>query len=156
MDDTFYMQEALKEAKNAYDLNEVPVGAVLVYKHEIISRSYNLVETNKSIQAHAEMLCLEKAAIHFNNWRLIDTVLYCTLEPCCMCAGAIILSRVSKVVWSAKDLRVGANGTFINVFEKPHPIHQVQIQGGLLEEESARLMRSFFQKQRIQKYENRF
>ncbi|NGX32630.1 MAG: tRNA-specific adenosine deaminase [Candidatus Anoxychlamydiales bacterium] len=149
--DKFFMLEALKEAKKAFDIDEVPVGCVLVHGNRIIARAHNQVEKLTDATAHGEMICLTSGSAHFNDWRLKDTILYTTLEPCIMCSGAIINARVKKVVWAAKDLRVGANGSFIDVFEKKHPIHEVEIESGVLEEISSNLLREFFQKARKSK-----
>ncbi len=151
INDERFMREALKEAKKAFDRDEVPVGAVLVHEGKIISRGFNQVELLKDATAHAEMLCLTAASSSLENWRLLNTTLYCTLEPCCMCAGALMLSRVSRLVWAAPDLRLGANGSFVDLFDKKHPFHSIEIQKGVLEAESADLMRAFFQKQRQKK-----
>lgn len=148
MDDFYFMKEALQEAKKAFVLQEVPVGAVLVHEGKIVARGHNLVESKKDASCHAEMVCLKAAALHFNNWRLTGATLYCTLEPCAMCAGAMILSRIERLVWGAKDLRHGAHGSFIDLLGKEHPIHQIQVQGGVLEEEASQLMREFFQARR--------
>jgi len=147
MDEQF-MREALKEAKKAYDKDEVPVGAVLVHKNRIIARGHNQVELLQDATAHAEMVCLSAGAEAMGNWRLTETTLYCTLEPCCMCAGALLASRVTRLVWGAPDLRVGANGSWIDLFKQGHPIHSIEITPRVLEAESADLMRSFFAKQR--------
>ncbi len=146
--DEKFMREALKEAKRAFDADEVPVGAVLVHQNRIIARGYNQVELLQDATAHAEMICLSAGAENFGNWRLIDTTLFCTLEPCCMCAGAVLSSRVKRLVWGAPDIRLGANGSWIDLFQLQHPMHTVEITSGVLEAESAELMRAFFQKQR--------
>ncbi len=142
------MEQALFEAKQASDLGEVPVGAVLVLKGEIIARGHNLTESQKDATAHAEMVCIRKGAKIVQDWRLLGTTLYTTLEPCAMCGGAILLSRLSRVVWAAPDCRHGANGSWVNLFEKKHPTHQLKIVGGLYEMRAAELMRLFFKKQR--------
>lgn len=147
MDERF-MREALKEAQKAFERDEVPVGAVLVHNNKIIARGHNQVELLQDATAHAEMICLSAGAEAFGNWRLIDTTLYCTLEPCCMCAGALLASRVTRLVWGAPDLRVGAGGSWIDLFQHKHPIHTLEITPRVLEAESAELMRSFFAKQR--------
>lgn len=149
--DNFFMLEALKEAKKAYDADEVPVGAVLVFENKIIARGHNQVESLKDATAHAEILCLTSGSAYFNNWRLNNTTLYCTLEPCIMCAGAIINARVERLVWAAKDVRMGANGSFINVFDKTHPIHNLIITNGILENLASELMKRFFQEKRKNK-----
>ncbi|PIS02709.1 MAG: tRNA-specific adenosine deaminase [Chlamydiae bacterium CG10_big_fil_rev_8_21_14_0_10_42_34] len=149
--DEQFMREALKEAQKAFDRDEVPVGAVLVHNNRVIARGYNQVELLQDATAHAEMVCLSAGAESIGNWRLTDTTLYCTLEPCCMCAGALLASRVTRLVWGAPDLRVGANGSWIDLFSNQHPMHTLEITKGVLEAESAELMRSFFQKQRNKK-----
>ncbi len=149
--DEQFMREALKEARKAFDQEEVPVGAVLVHQNRIISRGHNQVELLQDATAHAEMICLSAGAEALGNWRLADTTLYCTLEPCCMCAGALLAARVKRLVWGAPDLRVGANGSWIDLFKKEHPMHHLEISSRVLEAESADLMRSFFQKQREKK-----
>lgn len=150
-DDEKFMLEALKEAWKAFLKDEVPVGAVLVQKGRVIARGYNQVEMLKDATAHAEMLCITSGEAALENWRLADTTLYATIEPCCMCAGAMFLSRVPTLVWGAPDLRHGANGSWINVFEKVHPTHTMTIRKGILEDYAALLLRDFFQKQRKQK-----
>lgn len=143
-DDERFMIEALKEAQKAFEREEVPVGAVLVKGKSIIARGYNQVELLKDATAHAEMLCITAGENALENWRLLDTTLYCTIEPCAMCAGAMLLSRVSTLVWGAPDIRHGANGSWINLFEKPHPTHTLQIRSGVLKDECAFLMQEFF------------
>lgn len=150
-DDERFMLEALKEAWKAFKADEVPVGAVLVKDQRIIARGYNQVEMLKDATAHAEMLCITAGEVAVDNWRLSDTTLYCTVEPCSMCAGAMMLSRINTLVWGAPDLRHGANGSWINVFEKPHPIHNINIKRGVLQEPCAQILRDFFQIQREKK-----
>lgn len=145
------MLEALKEAWKAFKADEVPVGAVLVRNQKVIARGYNQVEMLKDATAHAEMLCLTAGAVALENWRLANTTLYCTMEPCSMCAGALLLSRIETLVWGAPDLRHGANGSWIDLFDKPHPTHAIQIRKGVLQDFSAVLLRDFFAKQRAKK-----
>lgn len=140
------MKAALEEAQKAYDAGEVPVGAVVVFQNQIIARAYNQVESLQDATAHAEMLCLKQGAKELENWRLIDCTLYCTLEPCLMCAGAVILSRVKTLVWGAPDFRHGG-GTLMNAFSD-HPIHQVQVRQGILQEEASGLLKRFFRERR--------
>lgn len=147
-DDERFMTEALKEAKKAYAADEVPIGAVLAREGKVIARGHNQVEMLKDATAHAEMLCLTAGAVACDNWRLLDTTLYCTVEPCCMCAGAILLSRIKTLVWGAPDLRHGANGSWIDIFAQPHPTHSIEIRKGILQEEAAFLMTEFFKKRR--------
>lgn len=148
MNDEFFMKAALIQAKFAFEKQEVPVGAVLVYQGNIIAAAHNQVESLKDATKHAEILCLQQASEILDNWRLLETTLYCTLEPCSMCAGAMALSRVKRLVWAAPDLRHGANGSLFNFFEVPHPTHHVEITSGILKEESAELMKAFFKQQR--------
>lgn len=145
------MQEALLEAKKAFLEEEVPVGAVIVRENLVIGAGHNRVESLKDATAHAEILALKSASQSMGDWRLLDTTLYVTLEPCVMCAGAIMQSRVKRVVFGAKDLRLGANGSFVDLFKEKHPMHQVVIEGGVLAEESSVLLKTFFQKRRSKK-----
>ena len=149
--DEFFMKKALEVAYKAYKEDEVPIGAVLVHKNKIIAKGYNQVELLKDSTAHAEILCLTSAMSVINDWRLLDTTLYSTVEPCLMCAGAIINSRVKRLVWSAQDLRVGANGSFIDVFFKKHPIHNLIIEKNFMPEESEFLLKKFFEEKRNKK-----
>ncbi|ANG65839.1 tRNA adenosine(34) deaminase TadA [Chlamydia gallinacea] len=153
--DIYFMNQALKEARKAYDQDEVPVGCVIVQGNTIIARGHNAVERLQDPTAHAEILCIGAAAQYQNNWRLLDTVLYCTLEPCVMCAGAIQLARISRVVWGAPDIRLGAGGSWINVFNEQHPFHKVTYHSGICCEESERLMKQFFKNKRDMKNEEK-
>lgn len=146
--DFFFMQEALKEAKKAFESDEVPVGAVLVREGKIIARGHNQVELLQDATAHAEMLCITAAAEAIGNWRLSETTLYCTLEPCPMCAGALLAARIQRLVWGAPDLRLGANGSWIDLFACKHPMHAIAITPRVLEGEAALLMKNFFNKKR--------
>ncbi len=148
LQDEIFMRQALFEAKIAFEKGEVPVGAVVVFNGEILARAHNRVEEKKDASAHAEMLALKEAAKKMDNWRLLEATLYSTLEPCSMCAGALILSRVKRVVWGAPDFRHGADGSFIELLQKKHPIHELQVTSGVLKDEAAELMRQFFQKRR--------
>jgi tRNA(adenine34) deaminase len=147
----YFMQEALAEAKKAFAKGEVPVGAVLVVSNKVIARAHNLVESLSDATAHAELLCLKKGAEILGNWRLLEATLYCTLEPCPMCAGAMIHSRLHRLVWGAPDLRCGAHGSWVNLLEVEHPIHQLSTATGLLQEECAQLMKTFFKLRRLEK-----
>lgn len=149
--DIRFMKEALAEAKKALAKEEVPVGAVLVWEGKVIARGHNQVELLQDATAHAEMLCLTSGASVLENWRLAGTTLYCTLEPCPMCAGAILASRVERLVWGAPDLRLGANGSWIDLFAMNHPMHSLEVTPRVLEEEAAFLMRSFFETMRAKK-----
>lgn len=147
-DDERFMLEALKEAWKAFQNEEVPVGAVLVHEGRVISRGYNQVELLRDATAHAEMLCITAGENALENWRLADTTLYCTIEPCSMCAGAMLLARIPTLVWGAPDIRHGANGSWVDLFDKPHPMHTITIRRGVLETYSAALLKDFFQKRR--------
>lgn len=150
VDDEFFMRQALKEAMLAYREGEVPVGAVLVHEGKVIARCHNQVEQLQDATAHAEMLCIGAGAQALENWRLLKTTLYTTLEPCSMCAGALFLARVSTLVWGAPDLRHGANGSLIDLFKLKHPTHQIEVRSGVLAQECTSLMQEFFRERRTQ------
>jgi tRNA(adenine34) deaminase len=145
------MQEALKEAQKAFEKGEVPVGAILTFEGEILARAHNLMESEGDPTSHAEILCLRQGAQVLGDWRLLGATLYTTLEPCVMCGGALLLARVSRVIWGAPDIRHGSHGSWVDLFETKHPTHTLQIVGGLYEEASADLMRRFFKQMRSQK-----
>ena len=145
------MKRALKEAEKAYALGEVPVGAVLVFKGEIIAEAHNQVEKRRDATAHAELLCLQEGAVRLGNWRLLQATLYCTLEPCVMCAGAMISSRLETVVWGAPDIRQGAHGSWVNLLDAPHPIHRLNVRRGVCAAECGEIMSRFFKERREQK-----
>lgn len=149
--DEQWMLEALKEAWKAYQKDEVPVGAVLVQDGAVIARGHNQVELLRDATAHAEMLCITSASAELDNWRLAGCTLYCTMEPCSMCAGALLLARVDRLVWGAPDLRHGANGSWTDLLGMKHPMHDVNVTREVLAEPSADLLRSFFQKKRQEK-----
>jgi len=149
------MFEALKQAWIAFQNEEVPVGAVLVQKGRIIARGYNQVELLRDATAHAEMLCLTAGTQALDDWRLLETTLYCTIEPCAMCAGAMFLSRIQTLVWGAPDLRHGAGGSWVDLFSEKHPTHQIQVKQGVYEAEAADLMRQFFERRRQEKKDRR-
>lgn len=142
-----YMQIAFEEAKKAYNLNEVPVGAIIVLNGEVIGKGHNLRESNQDALAHAEIMAIKEAQQHLNSWRLEDAVMYVTLEPCAMCAGAIIQSRIKKIYIGAKDPKSGAAGSIINLFDNPWN-HQVELEFGIMEVESSKLLKEFFKKLR--------
>jgi tRNA(adenine34) deaminase len=154
--DELFMLEALKQAWKAFQTDEVPIGAVLVKEGKVIARGYNQVELLKDATAHAEMLCITSGEGALENWRLSETTLYSTIEPCSMCAGAMLLARVPLLVWGAPDLRHGANGSWIDLFEKQHPTHAIKVRKGVLEEQCAHLMREFFQKRRQENQERKY
>jgi tRNA(adenine34) deaminase len=147
-DDVRYMQYALREAEKAFDAGEVPVGCVIVHEGEIIGKAHNQRETLQDPTAHAEILAITQAAAHFKSWRLENANLYVTLEPCAMCAGAIILARVAHVFFGAHDQKAGVCGTLMNLLEDPRFNHQPQVTSGLLAEECGALLTAFFKQVR--------
>lgn len=149
--DDLYMMEAIKEARKAEEIGEVPIGAVLVKNGKIISRAHNLRESTQSSTAHAELLAIEQACREIGSWRLEDTILYVTLEPCPMCSGAIVLSRVKRVVYGASDPKGGCAGTLMNLLQESRFNHQSEVVKGVLEEECGQLLSQFFQKIRDRK-----
>lgn len=143
-DHTFWMRAALEQAHKALARDEVPVGAVIVYENEIIGRGHNLIESLQDPTAHAEMLAITGAANHLASWRLDDCLLYVTLEPCPMCMGAVLLSRISQVIYGAKDPRYGACGSAVGLSNHPNFDISTQITSGILEDECSALLKSFF------------
>ncbi|NLC51633.1 MAG: nucleoside deaminase [Firmicutes bacterium] len=138
------MNEALKEAHKALAKAEVPIGAVIVYEGKIIARAHNQREKNHDATAHAEILALRKAGEVLGGWRLIGTTLYVTIEPCPMCAGALVQARVSRLVYGAADPKAGAAGTLCNLVDDERFNHRLEVTGGVLEKESKKLMQDFF------------
>ncbi|MBS4750147.1 tRNA-specific adenosine deaminase [Granulicatella sp. zg-ZJ] len=147
----YFMREALKEAQKAYDLDEVPIGAVVVYKGEVIGRGYNLREKEQDATLHAEIKAIRQANAHLGNWRLEECELFVTLEPCPMCSGAIILSRLKKVTFGAFDPKAGTCGTFMNLVQDSRFNHQAEVESGVLEEECKALLQRFFKELRERK-----
>jgi tRNA(adenine34) deaminase len=148
LSDEYYMKEAIKEAKKAEGVFEVPIGAVVVIEGKIISRAHNLRESKQSAVAHAEILAIEQACQLVGSWRLENASLYVTLEPCAMCSGAIILSRVKRVVYGAADPKGGCAGTFMNLLQDERFNHQSEVTSGVLEEECGQLLSDFFRQLR--------
>jgi len=146
--DEYFMRLALREAERALEHDDVPIGAVIVHEGEVIAAARNERELRLDPTAHAEMLALREASRHLESWRLLDTVLYVTLEPCAMCAGAIVLARVPRVVYAAEDPKAGAAGSVLNVLAEPRLNHRPAVAGGLLAEEAAGLLRAFFASRR--------
>jgi tRNA(adenine34) deaminase len=142
--DEYFMRLALREAERAPDHDDVPIGAVLVHGGEVLAAARNERELRGDPTAHAELLALREASTKLGTWRLLDTVLYVTLEPCPMCAGAIVLARVPRVVFGAPDPKAGAAGSVLDVLDEPRLNHRPAVARGLLAEESAELLRSFF------------
>ncbi|EST51815.1 adenosine deaminase [Brevibacillus panacihumi W25] len=139
-----YMRAAIEEAKKAAAIGEVPIGAVIVRDGEIVGRGYNLRETKKDPTLHAEMIAIREASAKLGGWRLIGCTLYVTLEPCPMCAGAIVQSRIEQVVYGAVDPKAGCAGTLMNLLEEPRFNHQVPVVEGVLAEECGQLLKDFF------------
>lgn len=138
------MQAALAEAKKAQALGEVPIGCVIVHQGQIIGRGHNLRETTQQAEKHAEMIAIAQANQVLDSWRLPEAELYVTLEPCPMCSGAIINSRIAKVYYGAADEKAGTAGTVMNLLTDPRFNHQVKVQKGLLQAECAQILSDFF------------
>lgn len=147
-EDEHFMKEALKQAQMAFDEEEVPVGAVLVKEGQIIARGHNQSELLQDATAHGEMICLTAGSGALENWRLTGCTLYTTLEPCTMCLGAMLLSRIDRLVYGACDIRHGACGSWVDILKEKHPTHTIQVKGGVLEPFSAHLMKDFFSQRR--------
>ncbi|WZL73312.1 tRNA adenosine(34) deaminase TadA [Clostridiaceae bacterium 35-E11] len=146
-----YMREALIEAQKAMVLEEVPIGAVIVKNGEIIGRGHNLRETTKDPTAHAEILAIRQAAEVLGGWRLMSCELYVTIEPCPMCAGAIMLARIDRLIIGAMDQKGGAAGSLLNIPEDQRFNHTTEVERGVLEEECVSMMKTFFRKLRNKK-----
>lgn len=147
-EDEKWMRQALAEARIALKKGEVPVGAVVVHEDKIIGRGHNQVECLNDPTAHAEIIAIGAAATYLNSWRLSGASLYVTLEPCAMCTGALVLARIDRLIFSAKDPKTGACGSLFNIVQDPRLNHVVQVLPGVLEPESSRLMQAFFEKLR--------
>ncbi|HLR61179.1 MAG TPA: tRNA adenosine(34) deaminase TadA [Lentibacillus sp.] len=149
--DAVYMQEAIRQAKKAEAMKEVPIGAVVVYQDEIISAGYNIRESSQTTLSHAELIAIEKANQIIGSWRLEDCTLYVTLEPCPMCAGAIVQSRIKRVVFGAPDPKAGCAGTLMNLLQDGRFNHRAEITSGVLHDECSALLTDFFRKLRGKK-----
>ena len=149
--DILYMREALEEAKKAYSIYEVPVGAIIVYKGQIIARGFNQRETLKDPTAHAEILAIQEASKYLNSWRLLDCTMYVSLEPCAMCAGAIVNSRIERLVIGTRDLKRGCCGTVEDLTNHPKFNHRLEVEFGVLEEECSSILSNFFKELRESK-----
>ena len=147
--DEKYMKEALKQARKAYALGEVPIGCVIVYQDKIIGRGYNRRNTDRNTLAHAEITAINKASKKLNDWRLEGCTLYVTLEPCQMCAGAIVQARVTEVVMGSMNPKAGCGGSILNILEMPEFNHQVQVRRGVLAEECTHMLTTFFKELRV-------
>ena len=149
--DEYYMHMALRESMNAYREGEVPVGAVAVYKDEVIAKSYNQIEILKYATAHAEMLAIIQAASHLKDWRLNEVTIYVTKEPCSMCAGAMVNSRLGRLVFGMRDPKYGAAGSAIDITNLEGALHHVNVVGGVLEKECLEVFQNFFKDLRSKK-----
>lgn len=146
--DEKYMKEAIRQAKKAYALNEVPIGCVIVCQNKIIGRGYNRRTIDKNTLAHAELIAIKKASKKMGDWRLEECTMYVTLEPCQMCSGAIVQSRMKKVVIGCMNPKAGCAGSILNLLQMEEFNHQVELEIGILEEECSRLMKEFFKELR--------
>lgn len=144
-----YMLDAMKQAKKAYALGEVPIGCVIVHEGKIIGRGYNRRNTDKNTLAHAEITAINKASRKIGDWRLEDCTLYVTLEPCQMCAGAIVQARIPQVVMGCMNPKAGCAGSILNILEMPAFNHQVMVTRGVLEQECSEMLKTFFSQLRI-------
>jgi len=146
--DKFFMQETLKEAKKAYKKNEVPVGAVVVYNDKIIAKAHNLNITTNDPTAHAEILALRKASKVLRNYRLPDCELYTTLEPCPMCAGAMVYARIKRLVYAAEDPKSGCCKSVLNIVNNKKLNHRIEVVSGVCKKEAEKLLKKFFKRLR--------
>lgn len=149
--DEKYMRKAIEEAKKALQIGEVPIGAIIVLQDEMIATGFNVRESSQQALSHAELIAIKKANEVVGSWRLEDCTLYVTLEPCPMCAGAIVQSRIKRVVFGASDPKAGCAGTLINLLNEEKFNHQVDVTGGVLSEECGTLLSNFFRNLRAQK-----
>lgn len=151
-----FMNAALQEATKAFEQDEIPVGAIVTYQNKIIGRGYNQVEKLKDPTAHAEMIAITSAANYLGDWRLNECSLFVTLEPCIMCSGAILNSRISEIYFGCFDTKSGAFGSRYNLIEENNLNHKIKIYSGLLAEESSNLLKEFFNKIRIKQSSSNF
>lgn len=147
-EDTHFIRLALNLAQKASLLNEVPVGAVVVHKGKIIGRGFNQVESKKDASLHAEMIALKQAAKKLGRWRLSGCTMYVTLEPCAMCAGAMVLARIDRLVYAASDPKAGACGSVFNIVDDKRINHRIEVERGVLAEEASQLLKDFFKRRR--------
>lgn len=145
----YYMREALKEAVKSFESDEVPVGAIITYKGEIIGRAHNQIRTLKDPTAHAEIIAITQAANFLQSERLTDCVMYSTLEPCSMCAGAMVLSRIKSLIYAAKDPKTGAHDSVFRILNNKKLNHRVKVKSGILEQEAGSLIKEFFHARRL-------
>ena len=150
-----YMKEAIRQAKKALALEEVPIGCVIVYEDKIIARGYNRRNTDKNTLSHAEMIAIKKAAKKLGDWRLEGCTMYVTLEPCPMCSGALVQARIDKVVIGAMNAKAGCCGSIMNLLQEEKFNHQVELEYGLLQEECSEMLSAFFKELRKKKKEEK-
>ncbi len=146
--DKIYMKEALLEAKKAFEMEEIPIGAVIVKNNTIIARGHNLKETMKDPTAHAEIIAIRRASEVLRSWRLTDCDLYVTIEPCAMCAGSLVQARISRLIIGAMDPKAGATGSLYNIANDERLNHRIEVVHGVLENECSSIMKEFFKKLR--------
>ncbi len=149
--DKYFMKLALNEAYNAYELEEVPIGAVIVKDNKVIGRGYNLRETSKDPTSHAEVIAIREGSRNLGGWRLIGCTMYVTIEPCPMCAGAIINSRIDRLVIGARDPKMGSCGSVIDITQNSQFNHRVEVEFGVLEEDCSTVVKNFFRNLRNKK-----
>lgn len=153
--DEKYMKEAIRQAKKAYGIGEVPIGCVIVYEDKIIGRGYNRRRVDKNTLAHAELIAIRKACKKIGDWRLEGCTMYVTLEPCQMCSGAIVQSRIPRVVIGCMNPKAGCAGSVLNLLQVEKFNHQTELTKGVLEEECSRMMKAFFKELRESKKEKK-
>ena len=144
-----YMKEAIKQARKAYQIGEVPIGCVIVYENKIVGRGYNKRNIKKTTLAHAELIAIERASKKVGDWRLEDCTMYVTLEPCQMCSGAIVQARMKRIVIGSMNPKAGCAGSILNLLQMKEFNHQVEIITGVLEEDCTRMLQEFFRELRI-------
>ena len=149
-EDRHFMQLALLEAEKALEHGDVPVGAIAVLNGEVIGSGFNARERDHDPTAHAEVIAMRSASEHIHHWRLDDVTLYCTLEPCCMCAGAMVLARLPRLVFATPDPKAGAGGSIMNIVQHPQLNHRVEVAQGLFADEAAEQLQAFFRQLRAQ------
>ncbi len=149
-----YMKQALIEARKAYEKEEIPVGAIIVRDNKIIARAHNIKEEKNDTTKHAEIIAIQKASKKLDSWRLNDCEMYVTLEPCAMCAGALIQSRIKKVYIGTMDLKTGACGSVLNLLEDYTFNHKVEIEKGIMQQECEKILKDFFKMLRSKKNSN--
>ena len=149
--DEYYMKLAIEEAKKAFELDETPIGAVIVYKDKVIGKACNRRNTDKNALAHAEILAIDEACKSIGDWRLEECTIYITLEPCPMCAGAIVQARIPRVIFGASSPKAGFGGSVFNVLELESLNHRCEVIRGICEEESSELLKEYFKQMRLKK-----